>query len=84
MFSGCIALTNINLSSFKTPKVTDMSMMFIYCSNLNNLNLSSFDVKNSTDITSMFHGCKKNIILSNIDKFFGFEIMDLIKDLPGK
>jgi surface protein len=45
MFSGCISLENINLSSFNTSKVTNMGAMFMRCSSLESLDLSSFDTR---------------------------------------
>ena len=35
MFYNCFYLTNIDLSSFDTKNVTNMSFMFSNCSNLN-------------------------------------------------
>ena len=64
MFYECWNLTNLNLSSFDTKNVTDMSGMFYECSNLTNLNLSSFDTKNVTYMSLMFSGCSK---LANLD-----------------
>ena len=34
MFNNCLNLTNIDLSSFDTKNVTNMSAMFYECSNL--------------------------------------------------
>ena len=39
MFRYCSNLTNLNLSSFDTKNVTNMSGMFSHCSNLTNLML---------------------------------------------
>ena len=41
----CSKLKNIDLSSFDTKNVNNMSSMFIHCSNLTNMDLSSFDTK---------------------------------------
>ena len=43
MFYFCENLNSIDLSSFDTKKVTNMSDMFRNCENLQNLDLSSFD-----------------------------------------
>ena len=69
MFNGCSNLTNIDLSSFDTKNVTNMSFMFFGCSNLTNIDLSSFDTKNITDMSFMFSLCSKltNIDLSSFD-----------------
>ena len=52
MFYGSQA-TSIDLSSFDTSKVNDMSYMF-YGSQATNLDLSSFDTSKVTDMSSMF------------------------------
>ena len=64
MFYNCFNLTNINLSSFNTQNVTNMSCMFAFCSNLTNINLSSFNTQNVTNMSYMFQGCSN---LTNID-----------------
>ena len=40
MFCDCSSLKSIDLSSFNTNNVTDMSHMFDGCSNLKSINLS--------------------------------------------
>ena len=69
MFTGCSSLTKIDLSNFKTIKVTDMSDMFSGCSSLTNINLSNFNTYNVTDMSGMFDGCSSliNINLSNFN-----------------
>ena len=69
MFSDCNKLSNIDLSSFNTEKVTNMSYMFSGCSKLNKIDLSSFDTKNVTNMSFMFKGCSnlKNLNLSNLN-----------------
>ena len=57
MFSGCSAITNLDLSSFDTSKVTSMECMFYDCEALTNLNLSSFDTSKVTSMSSMFYDC---------------------------
>ncbi|MBR3339541.1 MAG: BspA family leucine-rich repeat surface protein [Lachnospiraceae bacterium] len=42
-----LILKNLDLNSFNTSNVTDMSFMFYECENLTNLNLSGFDTSNS-------------------------------------
>jgi len=64
MFFNCSNLTNIDLSSFDTKNVTNMSSMFCDCFNLKNIDLSSFDTKNVTNMSHMF-SCCFNLI--NID-----------------
>ena len=50
MFSYCKNLSELNLSSFNTNNVTNMSYMFYYCENLSELNLSSFNTNNVIDM----------------------------------
>ena len=57
MFDECKKLPNLDLSSFDTANVTDMSYMFYECSSLPNLDLSSFDTGNVTDMDEAFSGC---------------------------
>ena len=57
MFSGCIALTSLDLSNFNTANVTIMDCMFLSCSGLTSLDLSSFNTANVTRLYSMFAGC---------------------------
>ena len=57
MFSGCLALTSLNLASFNTSSVTDMSSMFNECSALTSLNVTHFDTSKVTDMSYMFNEC---------------------------
>ena len=57
MFYECRDLRNINLSSFDTKNVTDMSYMFCLCGGLQIIDLSSFEDENLTDNTAMFDYC---------------------------
>jgi len=60
MFLDCRALTTVNLTSFSTLKVKNMSYMFCRCTNLANIiGLSSFNTSNATDMNSMFYNCPK-------------------------
>ncbi len=64
MFLGCNYLENIvNLNSFNTRNVINMSYMFDYCRNLSNLDLSGFSTNNVTDMTGMFEGCTNLTVL---------------------
>ena len=69
LFTFCQNITKIDLSTFDTKNVTDMSYMFLWCSNLTNLDLSSFDTKNVTNMCGMFDGCSNltNLDLSSFD-----------------
>ena len=57
MFYYCSSLTTLDLSSFNTSNVTNMSSMFNYCSSLTTLDLSSFNTSNVTSMSSMFSFC---------------------------
>ena len=57
MFSGCTALTNLDVSNFNTSNVIDMSGMFQGCSNLTELDVSDWDVFNVYEMGWMFDGC---------------------------
>ena len=59
MFSGCSALTSLDLSPLDTSKVTYMSEMFKGCDKLTSLDLSSFDTSEVTDMSEMFWRCSK-------------------------
>ena len=67
MFESCSSLTNLDLSSFDTSKVTNMDYMFSDCSNLTSLDLRSFDTLKTTDMSKMFERCSKltQITVSN-------------------
>ena len=56
MFHGCDNLYSLDLSSFDTSSVTNMSSMFHGCDNLYSLDLSSFDTSSVTNMSSMFEG----------------------------
>ena len=57
MFSGCAALTSIDLKNFNTKNVTDMSWMFSGCAALTTINSNTtWQCPESKD---MFAGCTK-------------------------
>ncbi len=62
--------TTLDLSSFDTSKVVNMSLMFGYCSDLTTLDLSSFDTSKVTDMEAMFVGCDslKTVILKTVQQ----------------
>ena len=57
MFSGCYALTSLDLSNFNTSQVTSMESMFNDCGNLTSLDLSSFNTSQVTNMSGMFNAC---------------------------
>lgn len=62
-------LASLDLSSFDTSNVTNMSYMFGNCYNLTSLDLSNFNTSNVTDMSGMFSGCSQasSIDLSSFD-----------------
>ena len=67
LFYGLTNLLKIDLSSFNTSDVTNMSYMFYDCSNVQSLDLSSFNTENAISMSCMFYGCSKlnNIFFSS-------------------
>ena len=54
MFGDCINLKNLNLTSFDTSNVTDMTGMFTSCGKLVRLNLTGFDTRKVESMAAMF------------------------------
>ena len=57
LFSSFTKLEELDLSSFNTSNVTNMSFMFSKCSSLKELNLNNFNTNNVTKMSGMFSGC---------------------------
>ena len=70
MFYNCTNLININLLTFNTKNVTDMSYMFCSCHKLKNLDLSSFNFENVIRMPLMLGSYPelKNINIFSLDK----------------
>ena len=68
LFSRCINLKNLDLSSFNTSKVENMDWMFDSCSSLMNLDISSFNTSNVTNMDAMFAYCRVTEIIG-LEKF---------------
>ena len=58
MFYKLDKLISIDLSSFESREVKDMSHMFSYCENLKTIKLN-LETSNVTDMSSMFNNCSK-------------------------
>ena len=56
MFCSSIKLTNLDLSSFNTAKVTNMGYMFQNCHSLISIDLSSFNTSQVIGMYYMFGG----------------------------
>ena len=76
MFSGCSALSSLDLSNFNTAIVTNMSYMFFNCANLSSLDLSNFNTAIVSDMSLMFGSCST---LSSLDlsNFYTKEVRDM-------
>ncbi len=58
MFSNCISLQLLDLSSFNTQNVQNMDYMFSNCESLYFLDLSSFNTNNVEEMSYMFDYCQ--------------------------
>ena len=70
MFYYCSGLTSLDLSSFDTSKVTDISDMFQNCYKLTSITFgNNFDTSNVTNMGGMFQYCSglTSLNLSNFD-----------------
>ena len=81
MFSCCSSLKEINLSSFNTNKVTNMSYMFENCSSLEKLDLSSFNTNQVTNMSDMFYSINKKCKIKCKDEKIKMECYNLLLDL---
>ena len=57
LFSGCVSLTHVDLSSFDTSNVVYFGYMFNSCEKLKTFDLSSFDTRSGVYFNRMFYGC---------------------------
>lgn len=76
MFYNCSSLSSIDLSSFDTSKVVDMSQLFCNCSGLTSINISGFNAGNVIFMTSMFSGCK-GLTSLNLSSFDTSKVIDM-------
>ena len=65
---SCNSLVNLDLSSFNTSKVTNMSSMFDGCTSLKELDLFNFNTSKVIRMSNMFYECKnlKTIYVSDL------------------
>ena len=68
MFLNCMNIVSLDLSNFKTPKVSSMESMFENCQNLVSIDLSNFNTKSVTNMKSMFSGCS-SLSTINVSSF---------------
>ena len=57
MFNKCYSLKTLNLCSFNTASVTNMSYMFNGCAKISMLDLGGFNTSRVTNMSYMFFGC---------------------------
>ena len=81
MFLWFTKVKDIDLATFETSEVTDMSQMFKYCKDLTSLNLSNFDTRNVTNMPRMFEYLG-NLTTLNIASFNTENVEDM-RDMFG-
>ena len=69
MFHFCRNLTTVDLSSFNTKNVTDMSNMFNNCWKLKEINLSNFESNKVQNMQWMFYWCGE-LLAVDFSKFY--------------
>ena len=82
MFSGCSAITSLNLSTFDTSNVINMHGMFSGCDAMTSLNVSNFNTSKVTDMSSMFSICGSLNNL-NISSFNTSEVTNMSQMFHG-
>lgn len=82
MFSSCKSLSELDLSSFDTSNVTDMSGLVSYCSALKSINLSGFNTEKVETMESLFEGCK-NLETIDISSFNTKNVADMYSMFSG-
>ena len=75
-YNGYSSLKTIDLSSFNTSNVINMSHMFCGCGNLESIDLSSFNTKNVINMNSMFYKCESLTSL-NLSSFNTVKVTDM-------
>ena len=63
-FYECSGLTSLDLTTWDTSNIGDMTNMFLGCESLTSINLSGLNLSNVKVMSFAFRGCKK---LTNID-----------------
>jgi surface protein len=57
MFAYCDSLTSLDISSFNTSSVIDMTRMFANCKSLTSLDISGFDLKKLISYGNILTSC---------------------------
>ena len=76
MFSGCRALTSLDVTKFNTANVANMSNMFYNCSSLTSLDVTKFNTANVANMSNMFYYCLKLTSL-DVTKFNTEKVTDM-------
>ena len=76
MFLWFTKVKDIDLATFDTSEVTDMSQMFKYCKNLTSLNLSNFNTSNVVKMPRMFEYLTSLTTL-NVSNFNTENVVDM-------
>ena len=80
MFNDSRGLISLDLSSFDTSQVTNMSYLFGNCKSLTTLNLSSFNTNKVTNMGGMFSAC---FALTTLTTGVTFQFVDADYSIPG-
>ena len=82
MFSGCSALTSLDVTKFNTENVTSMFSMFSGCSALASLDVRNFDTKNVWTMYCMFELCRSLTSL-DVTNFNTKKVSDMTRLFGG-
>lgn len=82
MFSDCMDLIELDLSSVKTDNVKYMDGMFNGCKSLNVLDLSRFNTISVKKMAGLFDGCR-NLRLIDISGFNTIRVVDMSNMFNG-
>ena len=78
MFENCTSIKTLDLSSFNTENIVNMSRMFYSCTSLNSLDLSSFNVSNCLFHENMFYNISPEL-MQKLNKSYPW-VESFIKD----
>ena len=74
MFYDCYSITSLDLSTFNTSSVIDMSYMLFGCFSLISLNLTNFDTSSVTNMRYMFNLYSSEILDKLLDQSYLIEM----------
>ena len=69
MFDRCKSLKSVDISSFNTQNVTNMSFIFFDCVALESIDLPNFGNQNIIQMDRMFGECKNELKIKIKDKY---------------